>query len=191
MSVATLFDVVEARSAASRRTMLQVAAVVGGSLLLALSAQAQIWLPGKPAPITPQTLTVIALGIALGPRLGAAAAALYLLECLALPAFSATGRVLVSGGYLLGFIPAAYLAGALYRAGYGRSWKRALLAAVPANLVILALGTLWIGAWTNGWSQALGNLFGFYLLVDAVKIALCAPLFRGLDGLVGGLGRRS
>src|SRR5437667_12862326 len=64
-----------------------VALIVGGSLLVALTAQLSI--PLLPVPITGQTFGVLLVGAALGTRRGAASLALYLLEGAAgLPVFA-------------------------------------------------------------------------------------------------------
>src|SRR3712207_9161801 len=64
--------------------------VAGFSLLTAAAAQAVLPLPWTPVPLTGQTFAVLLTGALLGPRLGAAALALYLLEGAAgLPFFRA------------------------------------------------------------------------------------------------------
>lgn len=87
------------------------------SLLIALSAQIRIALPFTPVPITFQTLAVMIVGGMLGSRNGALSLMLYLAEALmGLPVLSG-GRsdplFLLSpvGGYLVGSIIQAYLAG--------------------------------------------------------------------------------
>ncbi|WP_104161112.1 biotin transporter BioY [Arthrobacter sp. ZGTC212] len=88
-------------------------------------------LPGVPlgagVPITLQTLAVMLAGIILGPARGAAAVALFLAAGLAgLPVFSGfSGGLGVlagpSAGYLLAFVPAAFVVGLLSRAALRRS----------------------------------------------------------------------
>jgi propionyl-CoA carboxylase beta chain len=65
---------------ADRSEKLAIAALtaVAGSILLAISAKISI--PFYPVPLTMQTFMVIGLGLALGPRLGMAAVALYLAQ---------------------------------------------------------------------------------------------------------------
>lgn len=91
--------------------------VVLCSLLIALSAQIRIALPFTPVPITFQTLAVMLVGAMLGSRNGALSVILYLTEALmGLPVLSG-GRsdpfFLMSpvGGYLVGCVIQAYLAG--------------------------------------------------------------------------------
>ncbi|MFH0766404.1 MAG: biotin transporter BioY [Calditrichota bacterium] len=91
----------------------------GGSLLIALSAQIRLPVPFSPVPVTGQTLGVIAVGILLGSKRGAGAVLAYLSEgIMGAPVFAggACGAAYLlgpTGGYLIGFLPAAYLAGYL------------------------------------------------------------------------------
>ncbi len=101
-----------------------------------------------PVPLTLQVLFVVLAGLVLGPRFGPLAVVIYLLLGLVAPVYaqgtSGLGVLLgPTGGYLVGFIVAAALAGLL-----GRSTKTATLvfAAVAALLPIYILGTAWL-AW--------------------------------------------
>ena len=91
--------------------------VAGASLVIALLAQVAIPLPFTPVPLTLQTLGVYLVAAALGPRRGVLAVMAYILEGTAgLPVFSSGAcgfmRMLgPSGGYLLGFVPAAIIIG--------------------------------------------------------------------------------
>ena len=58
------------------RLIRDMALAVAGSLLLVLAAKIKV--PLWPVPITMQTLAVLTLGAAFGPRLGLATVALYL-----------------------------------------------------------------------------------------------------------------
>ncbi|MEE9390906.1 MAG: biotin transporter BioY [Planctomycetota bacterium] len=185
----TVYDHIESRTAQSQRDLLAVTSVVLGSLLIALGARLQIVLPGLAAPVTAQTIIVLALGMVLGARLGMAAASLFLLECLFIPGFSAA-KILITGGYVAGFIPAAYLAGHFYHGGYGRTWSRALLAMIPANLIILIVGASWLAMFQLSFGQAFRTGFASFLIIDAIKIALCVPMMFGIAKLADGMERR-
>ncbi|MDO4435004.1 MAG: biotin transporter BioY [Cardiobacteriaceae bacterium] len=86
-----------------------------GSLIIALFAQISI--PLQPVPITGQTLGVTIVGFALGAKAGTGAVLMYLLEgALGLPVFAggASGYAALlgkTGGYLIGFIPSAWVLG--------------------------------------------------------------------------------
>jgi len=91
--------------------------VVAGSLFVAALAQVSLPLPFTPVPITGQTFAVLLVGAVLGARRGAASLVLYLLEgSLGLPVFAngtnGLARLLgPTGGYLIGFVAAAWIVG--------------------------------------------------------------------------------
>jgi biotin transport system substrate-specific component len=99
----------------------QVAGVLGFALLTALSAYAEVRVPGSPVPVTLQTLVVSLSGVLLGARLGALSQAAYLLAgALGAPVFAggALGAAYLfgpTGGYLLAFPLAAAVTGLLTR----------------------------------------------------------------------------
>jgi len=120
--------------------------VVSVSLLVALSAQWAIPLPFTPVPITAQTAIVLLGGMVLGRRLGALAMLLYLGEgALGWPVF-AGGRggfahlAGPTGGYLLGFVLAAYVTGALAERGWDRRWMTAMGAMAIGQAMIYLAG---------------------------------------------------
>ena len=89
---------------------------IGFTLLIALAARMSLAIPGSPVPATLQTLAVLLAGALLGPRGGVASVSAYLVAGLAgAPVFAAGGGAAClfgpTGGYLLGFLPAAWLAG--------------------------------------------------------------------------------
>jgi biotin transport system substrate-specific component len=120
------------------------AAAFAGSLLLTLSAKAQV--PFWPVPMTMQTMVVLALGAAFGARLAAATVALYLLEGLVgLPVFAGAvaGPAYMAGptgGYLAGFLAAAAMVGAMAERGWDRSGLHLLAAMTLGHAVIFAFG---------------------------------------------------
>ncbi|MEO5323196.1 biotin transporter BioY [Mesorhizobium sp. CC13] len=179
----TLYQVVADRPT-GRLTPADVVAVIAGSLLLTLSAKVQV--PFYPVPMTMQTLAVIGLGLALGPVRGAAAVALYLAEgALGLPVFAGTPEKGIgltymmgpTGGYLLGYIFAALLAGWLAERGWDRNVFTAMAVALIAGAVIYVPGLFWLGS-VIAWDKpvlALG-LFPF-IPGDIMKAVLAAVAF--------------
>jgi biotin transport system substrate-specific component len=113
-----------------------------GALVVALSAQASIDLPGNPVPITLQGLAVILVGGVLGAKEGTAALVLYLLAGMSgLPVFSggragAAWLLGPTGGYLLAFPVGAAVAGALAR----RHHLVRCFAAALAGMLVVHLG---------------------------------------------------
>jgi biotin transport system substrate-specific component len=156
-----------------------------GSLFIALCAQVTVPLPFTPVPITGQTLGVLLTGAALGSRLGALAVLAYLAEGFAgLPVFAAGGppgvaRLLApSAGYLVGFLPAAYLVGWLAERGWDRKVWSTVLAMVLGNLVIYACGLLGLARFVPANGLLAAGLLPF-LAGDAIKIALAAAALPG------------
>lgn len=127
-----------------------IALIVGGSAFVALAARISVPLPFTPVPITGQTLAVLLVGAALGSRQGALSLLLYLLEGAAgLPVFAggASGLSRLSGptgGYLLGFVAAAYVTGWLAEHRWDRRFRSNLLAMLIGNIVIYLFGLPWL-----------------------------------------------
>lgn len=156
---------------------LKVALVVGFALLTALAAQASIYLPGTPVPITLQTLTVTLAALTLGPRLGAVSMALYItLALVGLPvlAEAKSGYQIVigaTGGYLLGFILAQPVIAYAARNGKAFGGAKGLIASmVLGYAVIFACGVLWLALRMNlSFPEALKQGFWPFLPGTIVK----------------------
>jgi biotin transport system substrate-specific component len=154
---------------------------LAGTALLTVSAKVQI--PFWPVPMTMQTFAVLAIGMAYGWRLGGATLLLYLAEGAAgLPVFAGTPEKGIgiaymmggTGGYLLGFVLAAALAGWLAERGWDRSVATTALAMLIGNVVIYVPGLLWLGA-LFGWDKPI-LAWGLvpFLAGDLVKLLLAA-----------------
>lgn len=95
----------------------RITAVVAFAVLTGIGAVIELRLPGNPVPITLQTMIVSLAGVLLGPWLGAASQALYLLVgALGAPVFAGGGFGIPhllgpTGGYLLAFPLAAAVTG--------------------------------------------------------------------------------
>ncbi|MCH8349794.1 MAG: biotin transporter BioY [Chloroflexi bacterium] len=146
-STLTLADAVFPRSGVLQQDLLRdLGLVLGFTILMTLLAQVRVPLPFTPVPITGQTLGVLLTGAALGSRRGAATMALYLiLGGVGAPVFAGWGSGLVwtlaSGGYIIGFIPAAFIVGWLAERGWDRRpWV--LAAMLLGNAAIYVPGLL-------------------------------------------------
>lgn len=175
----------------SEKLAIAALAAIAGSILLAISAKISI--PFYPVPLTMQTFVVIGLGLALGPRLGVAAVALYLLQGAAgLPVFAGTPEKGIglaymmgpTGGYLAGYLLAAFVAGHLAERGMDRSATRAFVASLLAGAVLYVPGLLWLGA-LLGWDKPV-LAWGLYpfILGDVTKAALAALVFPATWALI-------
>ena len=161
--------------------MYNVALVVTGSLLIAASAWVEIRLPFTLVTVTGQTFAVLLIGALLGPWLGTAAVVTYLEQGAAgLPVFAggAAGVAWMfgpTGGYLFGFIAAAWITGSLARRGWDRSPMWTALAMLIGNAVIYAFGLPWLAVFI-GAQQALMQGLVPFIPGAVVKIALATAM---------------
>jgi biotin transport system substrate-specific component len=78
-----------------------------------------------------------------------------------------------TAGYLVGFVPAAFVAGWLAEQLAGRRWGN-FAAAVAGALVIYLVGASWLAVLLGSWRKAwLGGVAPF-ILPDLLKAALAA-----------------
>ena len=158
--------------------------VVGGSVLIAVLAQIAV---GYPVPITGQTFGVLLVGALLGSRRGALCVLAYLAEgLLGLPVFT-YGRAGLAmffgptGGYLVGFVPAAYVVGLLAERGWDRRAVTTVLAMILGSAAMYACGLAWLFCLDNLLGQPLAGgvlAVGLYpfLVGDVLKIVLATIL---------------
>ncbi len=162
-----------------RSTAMTAALVIGFALLTALAAQIVIPLPFTPVPITGQTFAVLLAGAALGAGAGAASQALYVfLGAAGLPFYAdgASGWTVVrgaTGGYLIGFIVAAWLVGRLAERRQDRSVATAIPAFLLGSVVIHLFGVPWLAASLDaGWTEAAALGSVPFIPGDLAKVAL-------------------
>jgi len=188
----TLLERLLPSTAAGSAWMRNAIVVLAGSALLTLSAKLSI--PFYPVPLTLQTLVVLCLGIVLGPRLGALTIIVYLAEgALGLPVFAGTpakGTGLAymlgtTGGYLLGFVVAAFVTGWLARKRWDRSVWTMIAAMLIGNAIIYAFGLAWLGS-IVGWDKPI-LAWGMtpFLLGDLAKILIAALLIPSVWRMLG------
>lgn len=165
------------------------ALIMAGGLLVALLAQVRIVLPFTPVPITGQTFAVLLVGAALGSRRGAASLALYLLQgSLGLPVFAGGKSGLITllgptGGYLVGFVVAAFLVGYLAERGLDRRWFTALPAFLAGEIVIYLFGLPWLATFVGLEKALLGGLWPF-LPGDFIKALFAAAALPSAWALI-------
>jgi biotin transport system substrate-specific component len=183
------------RPAVRRSALLYDAALVlAGSLLIALSAQVALLLPFSPVPVTGQTMAVLLVGALLGRRRGSLAVLAYIAEGMAgLPVFASgaagPARLLgPTGGYLVGFVAAAYLVGLLAERGWDRRISTTAAAMALGNLVIYAVGALWLAPFVGGIDQALALGVAPFIPGDLLKIGAAALLLPAGWKLLGWIG---
>jgi len=124
---------------------------------------------------------VVLTAAALGPVRGVAVQVFYILSALVgLPFYSeASGGVDVvfgaTGGYVIGFIPAAYLIGLAARRGADRNLFKSVPLFIAGQAVIFAVGVPWLAVATGMTAgQALDAGFYPFILGGIVKAAVAA-----------------
>lgn len=115
-----------------------------GANLIAIFAQISV--PMYPVPITGQTLALTVVGFALGRKVAVSAVLLYLFEgVIGLPVFANGGsgfQTLLgpTGGYLIGFVPTAYLLGYFSDKGILKSFWKSVVVALAATVITFVFG---------------------------------------------------
>ena len=79
-----------------------------------------------------------------------------------------------TAGYLLGFVPAAYVAGWLAERLAARSWWGNFTAALAGALVLYLVGASWLALMLGSWQTAWAAGVAPFLLLDLGKAALAA-----------------
>ena len=156
--------------------------VVAGALLTALCAQISIRVPGSPVPITGQTFAVVLAGAALGSVRGGLSQLLYLALGLVVPVYAeGTQGVGVltgaNGGYIVGFVIAAFVIGAIAERGGDRRVLSAFLAFAVGQLIIFGIGVPWLKASAGiSWATAIHEGFTIFILGGLIKAAAAGLL---------------
>lgn len=164
----------------------QVAAVVLGTALLALSSYIEV--PMIPVPITMQTFAVTLVGALYGWRLGTLTVVAWLVE-------GASGMPVLAGGasglqhfagptagYLFAFPVSAAICGWLAERGWNGSRPMlSFLAMLLGNGACLVLGALWLAAMIGTEKAIMLGVVPF-LIGSVLKSALAAALLTAVAG---------
>lgn len=197
-----LADVLGRPSARTRALVVDAALVLTGVALVALLAKVSFFI--GPIPITGQTLGVIVVGAALGARRGAASLSAYLLAGLAgLPVFAGPvagpGYVLApSFGFVIGFIPAAFVAGWFAERAWDRRPLLAFAGFVTASIIPFLIGIPYLAIifatvldLPVTWASVLEAGLWPFILPGLIKAAVAALLVPVAWALVRAVDRRS
>jgi biotin transport system substrate-specific component len=197
----TLLDTVTARADSRYRIAEQAGAVLFVTILTAIAAQISAPLPFTTIPFTFQPMVVLVGAAALGSRLGMASQILYLaLGIAGLPVFAASpvlppgaARLLgPSGGYLMAYPFAAFVAGWLGERGFDRRYLTAVAAMIAGLVVVFAGGVSWLALAiqpARGFSGALATGFVPFIVPDLLKLLVAAAAMPGLWWITGTRGR--
>lgn len=185
------------------QTLLRKALLLGaGSLFIAVAAQISV--PMWPVPVTLQTLAILLVGFAYGSRLGALTVAAYLVQgFMGLPVFTPStlpglaALVGPTGGFLIGFVAMAWLAGLAAERGLARGVAGTAAVALVASALLYLPGVLWpmaVAAMAGVDAGWVGQDAAFYwayfvtpfLIGDAIKALIAALVIRGAWARLGG-----
>jgi biotin transport system substrate-specific component len=190
----TFVDTFAARSESVQLTrVLRATSVLFIAALTAAAAQISIPLPFTEVPFTFQPMVVLIGGLALGPRLAVVSQVLYLAAGIAgLPVFAASavlppGAARLfgpTGGYLMAYPLAAFVAGYLGVRGFDRRYLTSLVAMLAGLGVIFAGGVLWLSLLV-GVQVALATGFYPFVIADAIKLAAAAGVMPTVWKLLG------
>lgn len=172
----------------------QAVMVILGVAVLALTAKMQFFVPGSPVPVTMTTFAVLTIGAGYGARLGALTIAGYLaVGLIGFDVFAGSsaekfGLIYMmggTGGYLVGYLLAAFALGVAARKGWDRSVVTMGLAMLVGSALIYIPGLLWLNTFASGWEQTLAWGITPFLIGDALKLALAAVVVPALWKLIG------
>ncbi len=188
----------------ANRFAIDATLVVGFALLLAVCAQIAIRIPTTTVPITGQTFGVLLAGGALGSRRGGLSMLLYMLMGMVglsvfapapsplgdqqvlhfiLPWSGGEGLVwaMSSGGYIVGFVPAAYVVGLLAERGWDRR-STVPVAMLIGSVLIYAVGLPWLGIHITNNDGLRAYFEGIYPGASVVQMTLKGGLYPFIGG---------
>ncbi|MEY3483782.1 MAG: hypothetical protein RLZZ218_617 [Actinomycetota bacterium] len=182
----TFIDTVISRSRVS-----DVALVLAGVVLVALSAQVELYVPPVPVPFTLQTLAVLLIGATYGAARGAITLSAYaLVGLIGFPVFTNGGSGLevlfgATGGFIIGFIFAAALIGKLAELKWSSNILKMIASYVLSSIVIYSIGiaVLAMVAYSSDLQKAFTVMIPF-LAWDAVKAVIAGALLPSAWALV-------
>ena len=200
MTKASLLLTLTERMSAVLSRVIRLASVVFITLLTVAAAQVSLPLPFTPVPLTLQPMIVLLGGAALGARLGMASQVLYLAAGIAgLPVFAASpvlaqgaARLLgPTGGFLLSYPLAAFVAGWFAQRGFDRRYLSSVTA-MAAGLGVVFTGGIAMLAFQLAPALGAGALqaalqAGFYpfIAADVVKLFAAAAILPGVWKIIG------
>ena len=176
-----------------QRFAMRMALSFGMALVIALSARFSFLTPFSPVPVTLQVAAVVLAGFLLGARWGSWSVAMYVgLGLMGAPVFAmgVGGPAVCLGpsfGYILAFLPAAWVVGRLSE-GVARGFLRGVLIAEAGVAIVYVGGAGWLACITMIGGASLWEairvawLSGIapFTIVDFLKVLLCASIWMAL-----------
>ena len=169
----------------SRPWLKEISIIGGASVIIALFALISFRLPFSPVPIAVQAHVVLLLSCLLGSKRATLAVLTYLFQgAIGLPVFACgkTGFLHLAGptgGYLVGYLAAAFVTGYLVERMRSRTPSKVLGAMALGNLIVYLFGVPHLSCFV-GWESAF--LLGMlpFLVVDTMKLVLATNVLKRL-----------
>jgi len=167
------------------RPAARVVLVCGFALFTWAGAKISVPLPWTPVPGTMQTLAVLLAGAVLGARAGAASQAAYLFMGVAgLPVFALPGAgpgylLGPTGGYLFGFIAAAFVVGSLLARRRGGGVPGAAVIFFLGAVTIHLCGLAWLSVVIGDPAAALRAGVLPFVPFDLAKVVVATAIHAG------------
>lgn len=161
-------------------TLQYLLSAVFGVCIIALFAQIRI--PIEPVPITLQTVAVMFIGYKFSPNQTLSATTLYiLLGILGVPIFCdysyGIEKVIgPSGGYLIGFVPSAYILASL-KNRFSDTWLNMLVIGMIASAIVFIFGISWL-AYLTSIKYAIQYGFLPFIIPGIIKVIALVSLLR-------------
>lgn len=160
------------------------------NLILVASAYVSIPLPFTPVPITGQTFAVMLIGMVLGRTLGAGVVLAYLIEgACGLPVFAGGAMGLPAligptGGYLMGFVVAAWVTGFLAEHKWDRNYLLSALAMLIGHAIVFAAGMAWLYRYVPG-DQVIALGLAPFVVGTIIKVVAAAGVLPAIWKFMG------
>jgi biotin transporter BioY len=175
--------------AISRNPVQAIELIQVPAAVIAIALLSQVVIPMKPVPFTGQTLGILLTSGLLGRQKGILAVFTYILfGTMGMPFFAGGDFGLArlagpTGGYLAGFVASAYLVGYLSDKGLFKTFSSAVVCMTAGNLVIYALGVIWLSGFT-GWENVMNAGVIPFIPGDIIKIIIAASLVPSASKLI-------
>lgn len=160
----------------------EVLVVAFASVCIGLCGSMAIPLPFTPVPLTVQASMILFLSAMMGSQRALAAVSLFLLQgALGLPVFAHGKAGLAvflgpTGGYLMGYLAAAFVTGWIAERMREKTPFGVFLAMGAGNLILLFFGALWLSQFV-GFSSAILLGVAPFVVGDFLKLVAGARLF--------------
>jgi biotin transport system substrate-specific component len=165
--------------------------VAAASFTALIAVGAYLSIPIGPVPLVLQNFFVLLSGLLLGPLHGSMSVAMYLfIGAAGLPVFAgASGGIAhffgPTGGYLIGFLPAAFVSGLLASRIQRDKLIPCLAALTAGTICIFALGVPWLKLISGfTWSKSIAVGLLPFIPGELLKVTAAAFTARSLSGRV-------